>query len=559
METAVRKATRLEYSPPKQKHLNTLVSATHQNPACVPDIMALLEKRLKENSWIIVFKVLIIAHTLIREAKNDAVIEYLFRNPGVLDFARLREKSSNVSHIVNIRTYKEYLNKRIDAYGKFRVDHVKATMTNKVGRLRHLSVPDGLLKETTVLQDLIQSILNTRLDVDGTDNAIGRYAYRLVLEDLLVCFQSLNESIVNILEHYFAMNKTDARTSLGIYKRFARQTEETTNYLDRMKRLQNDLNMNIPMLKHAPLSLANALEEYLNDANTQSDTSAPAQVGSSESTGAQQPPTQSPSQPLTSSTMPVVSQQYKSNDQLIDFFGSVENEQTSIFRHAPSNPTPFVTQQFTGIVNNAPQPQQPQQFTGTTQPITMSPTGSTHNPFRFSTLLPQQTGSFLNSNNSSSSWGQMGGGLTRSATVAMHNTGSIGQNLTGSSSGANPFRANTLPQASSFTTSISNRPMSPNTFRQSYQPQFTSNIQPPPPPQQQQQQQQMQQSTGFTAVSPQLTGNPFMQTPVQIPVSNPAGGMQAMPQNPMPTGSSNPFLQQQQQTSSTPWPGSTAV
>lgn len=38
-----------------------------------------------------------------------------------------------------------------------------------------------------------------QLDVDGTDNAIGRYAYRLVLEDLLVCFQSLNESIVNIL------------------------------------------------------------------------------------------------------------------------------------------------------------------------------------------------------------------------------------------------------------------------------------------------------------------------------------------------------------------------
>lgn len=78
---------------------------------------------------------------------------------------------TDVSHIVNIRTYKEYLNKRIDAYGKFRVDHVKATMTNKVGRLRHLSVPDGLLKETTVLQDLIQSILNTRvrfLSLDGT-------------------------------------------------------------------------------------------------------------------------------------------------------------------------------------------------------------------------------------------------------------------------------------------------------------------------------------------------------------------------------------------------------
>lgn len=79
MDTAVRKATRLEYQPPKQKHLTSkpsrlsqlvpygshnpfllrlslskaLVSMTHQNPANIDEIMRLLEKRLRENSWIV--------------------------------------------------------------------------------------------------------------------------------------------------------------------------------------------------------------------------------------------------------------------------------------------------------------------------------------------------------------------------------------------------------------------------------------------------------------------------------------------------------------------------
>lgn len=83
------------------------------------------------------------------------------------------------------------------------------------------------------------------------DNNISLYAFRLLVEDLLVLFQVINESIVNILEHYFAMDKSDARTSLDIYKRFAKQTEDTISFLDRARRLQNELNISIPSVKHA--------------------------------------------------------------------------------------------------------------------------------------------------------------------------------------------------------------------------------------------------------------------------------------------------------------------
>lgn len=75
METAVRKATRLEYRPPKVKHLQSkyeatcavhvlkqltflhkkkaLKNLTFENPASIDGILVNLEKRLRERSWIV--------------------------------------------------------------------------------------------------------------------------------------------------------------------------------------------------------------------------------------------------------------------------------------------------------------------------------------------------------------------------------------------------------------------------------------------------------------------------------------------------------------------------
>ena len=66
------------------------------------------------------------------------------------------------------------------------------------------------------------------------------------------------------------MQKADARISLEIYKRFARQTEHIVAYLNRARILENELQITIPVTRHAPLSLAAALAEYLNDAEAAS-------------------------------------------------------------------------------------------------------------------------------------------------------------------------------------------------------------------------------------------------------------------------------------------------
>jgi hypothetical protein len=64
-----------------------------------------------------------------------------------------------VVHIQNIYSYTAYLQQKVIAYRQSNIDYVKDTMGKKEGRLRHLSVSEGLLKETVVLQKLISTLL----------------------------------------------------------------------------------------------------------------------------------------------------------------------------------------------------------------------------------------------------------------------------------------------------------------------------------------------------------------------------------------------------------------
>ncbi|KAI7876483.1 ANTH domain-containing protein [Mucor mucedo] len=424
METAVRKATRLDYNPPKQKHLQTLTSLTFQSPGNAASIIDLLDKRLRENSWIIIFKVLITIHTLMRLGDGDKTIAYVETKPSALDTSKLREKSSGVVHIQNIYLYTAYLEQKVIAYRHLRYDYVKNTMGSKEGRLRHLSVKDGLLKETIVLQKQIGSLLKCNFILDDVDNNISLYAFRLLVEDLLVLFQVINESIVNILEHYFAMDKTDARTSLDIYKRFAKQTEDTISFLDRARRLQHELNISIPSVKHAIyFGLSWGSNPFI----------ATAQPSANFTPNQQQPQQQQQLQ----------QQQQQQPKELLDFFTSLENEKVNIFYNPviqqqpmftpimaqPTGHNPFRTNDNSNMMM-IPQQQQQQQSLSSILPQQQS----------MPSMMPQQSMPSMMPQQSTSSM------LPQQSTSSM-----LPQQQTGT---ANPFRSNTMPQMSTSTPTL---------------------------------------------------------------------------------------------------------
>ncbi|CAO3627259.1 unnamed protein product [Cunninghamella blakesleeana] len=535
METAVRKATRLDYNPPKQKHLSTLVSLTYHNPAIIGEMLDLLERRHRENSWIMSFKVLAILHVLMRQGNGDRTIAYVETHPACLDTTRLREKSSGVIHIQNIYLYTAYLQQKVEAFRELKIDYVKATMGNKVGRLRRLSIKDGLLKETTVLQKQLGSLLKCNFVLDDVDNTISVFAFRLVVEDLLILFQAINEGVVNILEHYFAMSKNDARVSLDIYRRFAKQTEIVTQFLDRARRFQHEMQISIPGTKHAPLSLAAALEEYLNDLNDQP---SPKNNSNTVTNGSTLPSTQrkEPEQPK----------------ELIDFFASLENDQLMTSTASPTTtPQPSLHNPFRNTMMASP----------TTAPNNTIPsltnTNNNNNIMNDLSLLNSSTNNMMFGQQqlpiSASSMNSFSLPPTTLSVVPALSSPSPTTSL--SSSNANPFRTNnnnitqlsTIPMNNNNNTNI---PLPSSTFNT---PNQLTLYQSTDPLQQQQQHntntlfsQQQQPSLQNNMSSP--LSNPFslqQQTPLQFQ-SNQMTGMNNG-SNPFAFQSSQPQQPQQQQ------------
>ena len=186
-----------------------------------------------------------------------------------------------------------------------------------------------------------------------------------------------------------------------IYKTFGRQTELVVQYLSVARQYEQHTRLEVPRLKHAPTTLTNALEEYLNDADfeinrkqymSQQDAKKTGKPTSSApaSTPFDQPATKEVTSPSAASRPPPTQAQPRGPaPDLIDFFESIEQNQQTMgqssfspqpqfqggvqqnqpYQQAPvpqQGYNPFLQQQPTFQSQALPQPQALQtDFTGT--------------------------------------------------------------------------------------------------------------------------------------------------------------------------------------------------
>ncbi|KIJ59229.1 hypothetical protein HYDPIDRAFT_177897 [Hydnomerulius pinastri MD-312] len=422
-DKVVKLACKPKAAPPKAKYLDPIIAATWSEDGAVHDVCKALVPRLREPNAIVVFKAIIVLHTMIRNGATDNVLSHLSSS----EILRLRNVSAGnwegYNAPQNMQHYALYLDSRIRAYRELKHDAIrvqaetnrdmrvtssieedqaytsappKSASTKSKGpqrsktimgrKLRVMTVEKGLLRETKTVQKMIDSLVECRFYLDDLEDELTITALRMLVKDLLILFQAGNEGVINVLEHYFEMSKIDAEEALGIYRHFCSQTERVVEYLGVAKKLQNLLNVPIPNLKHAPVSLASSLQEYLNDPNfeqnrieyktnkaaadrnarTGTSSAAPPKASSpkptptasTSSTSAQSsnPPTSAPSG---------VSSKPDASQAMADFFSSIEEEQTTIFNPTTGSPTnnyfqqqaahnPFVQRQMTGAFGSHP-------------------------------------------------------------------------------------------------------------------------------------------------------------------------------------------------------------
>ncbi|KAM5456775.1 hypothetical protein MaudCBS49596_001016 [Microsporum audouinii] len=375
-EKSVKGATKSKNAAPKSKYIEHILTATYSD-AGTAEIFRTLQIRLRESAWTVVFKALIVIHMMIREGAPGAALAYLSQYPRKFAITSISDAQLQGA---NIWRYSEYLIARSLAFTETKTDYVR----NGQGRLKSLTVSRGLLRETEIVQKQIKALLKCDLLSDEPDNEITLTAFRLVTLDLLTLYSVMNEGVINVLEHYFEMSRTDSERALHLYKVFSALTDDVVGFLRVARQYEHATRLEIPNLKHASTDLAKLLEDDLHDPDfairrkeyreQKFGKSKGENTSSSKDEGRTQP-TPKANEGSTSKAPSKVDAKAPAPD-LIDFFGSIEENPQPVNQQQQQQSMPMQFQQ-TGFQ----QQPVPAEFLQNQTGFTTNQMAQTTNPF----------------------------------------------------------------------------------------------------------------------------------------------------------------------------------
>ncbi|KAJ3403624.1 hypothetical protein HDU80_003948 [Chytriomyces hyalinus] len=334
---AVKKSTTPLLKPIKQKHTQTLGELTYGREIHV--LFRTLGGKMHEPNWIVVFKTLLLIHILMREANVDAIMRELMDYPDIISVEYFRDKSMNSSSVAqtkNIKLYARYLQGKVSGFRELKYDFVRSKV-EIISKYRTGNVDMNFMKQLEKLQVQISLLLDCSFYTEELDNYVTLQCFRVLIGDMLSLFHILNEGVIKMLGEYFELPRSEALKGLNIYKTFATQTSKTVTFFETARRLGDSLGIDVPVFKHAPISLAGALEEYVNAPDFEFQQEAfqnkkAAKSQPSKKDDSHQKPSQPQSQQQSSKSAYAeapISSPVKQANVLIDFFSSTDESQYS--------------------------------------------------------------------------------------------------------------------------------------------------------------------------------------------------------------------------------------
>ncbi|KAL8671244.1 MAG: hypothetical protein Q9168_004258 [Polycauliona sp. 1 TL-2023] len=151
-EKSVKGGTKIKLAAPKAKYVEHILVATHAGEAGVAEIFRAMQNRLRDSTWTIVFKALIIVHLMIREGEPNVTLKYLAESStklAISGFSNVQAQGANIRH------YHSYLTARARAFRETKIDWVREGQ----GRLKKQTIDKGLLRETEAVQNQINALL----------------------------------------------------------------------------------------------------------------------------------------------------------------------------------------------------------------------------------------------------------------------------------------------------------------------------------------------------------------------------------------------------------------
>ena len=84
VSTRIELTTVNQLAAPKSKYVEHILIATQAGDAGVAEVFRTLQHRLRDSTWTIVFKALILTHLMIREGEANVTLGFLAENPSKL-------------------------------------------------------------------------------------------------------------------------------------------------------------------------------------------------------------------------------------------------------------------------------------------------------------------------------------------------------------------------------------------------------------------------------------------------------------------------------------------
>ncbi|XP_034000123.1 clathrin coat assembly protein AP180-like isoform X4 [Trematomus bernacchii] len=262
MARAVCKATTHEVMAPKKKHLEYLVSATNTTNVNIPQMADTLFERATNASWVVVFKALVTSHHMCVHG-NERFIQYLASRTSLFNLSNFIDKTGSNGYDMStfIRRYGRYLNEKAFAYRQMAFDFTRVKKGAE-GVMRTMTT-EKLLKGMPVLQTQIDTLLEFDIHPKELNNGIINGAFLLLFKDLVKLFASYNDGVINLLEKYFKMKKSDCKEALEIYKRFLTRVTKIGEFMKMAETVGVEKN-DIPDINYAPSSILESLETHMN-------------------------------------------------------------------------------------------------------------------------------------------------------------------------------------------------------------------------------------------------------------------------------------------------------
>ncbi|XP_075930681.1 clathrin coat assembly protein AP180-like isoform X9 [Petromyzon marinus] len=216
---SVCKASTHELMAPKKKHLDFLIQCTNETNVNIPQLADTLFERAMNSSWIVVFKALVTTDHLMCNG-NERFIQYLASRNTLFNLSNFLDKSGVQGYDMStfVRRYSKYLNEKAYSYRQMAFDFTRVKRGNE-GLMRSMNV-EKLLKALPVLQGQVDALLDFDASPSDLSNGVINAAFSLLFKDMIRLFACYNDGVINLLEKFFELKKTQSKDALELYKKF---------------------------------------------------------------------------------------------------------------------------------------------------------------------------------------------------------------------------------------------------------------------------------------------------------------------------------------------------